>query len=311
MISGPSARSGSKAKISPSRWSSKRASPLGSNHTDLLRPSWARSEPQRLDIIATRSSPRPKVVRLTSSTSSGSGAVGARCGGTGEESTTSMRGWSTVPRTRTDRGGWEWINALVTSSETPSWAASTRSSRPISERILDTQERASFTEGGLAGSTSERLFRGTVLAPVNGIGQPGWGRHSRFQQKIRGMGPVRHSCAINFNRPVSTGHFRRLPPSTDGSSTDFVPFGRLVCRDSCACTSGWSSRLAWGPMTCAPSSCCPSGVARSFTYCSPGRALHRPAVGDRRRSRGRPSGARRPARGPPGWSARRRRSAAR
>ena len=73
-----------------------------------------------------------------------------------------MRGWSTVPRTRTERGGWEWISAFVTSSETPSWAASTRSSRPISARILDTHDRASFTDGGLAGRTSERFVRGTV-----------------------------------------------------------------------------------------------------------------------------------------------------
>ena len=83
-----------------------------------------------------------------------------------------MRGWSTVPRTRTDNGGWEWIRALVTSSETPSWAASTRSSRPISARILDTHDRASFTDGGLAGSTSERFVRGTV--PRSWTGDRAW-----------------------------------------------------------------------------------------------------------------------------------------
>ena len=73
-----------------------------------------------------------------------------------------MRGWSTVPRTRTDRGGREWMSAFVTSSETPSCAESTRSSRPISSRTLDTHDRASFTEGGLAGRTKLRLVRVTV-----------------------------------------------------------------------------------------------------------------------------------------------------
>ena len=55
-----------------------------------------------------------------------------------ERSATSTRGCSRVPRTRTTTGGIEWSIALVTSSETPSWAESTSSARPSSVSTLDT-----------------------------------------------------------------------------------------------------------------------------------------------------------------------------
>ena len=120
-----------------------------------------------------------------------------------------MRGWSTVPRTRTDSGGWEWIRALVTSSETPSWAASTRSSRPISSRILDTQDRASFTEGGLAGRTSERFVRGTVPRSCGTeSGSGGGGDTPAFSKRLGEWDPfgthVRSIQSTSFNKAFST-----------------------------------------------------------------------------------------------------------
>ena len=36
--------------------------------------------------------------------------------------------------------------------------------------LIDPPNRASFTDGGLAGSTNERFVRGTVLAPVRARG---------------------------------------------------------------------------------------------------------------------------------------------
>ncbi len=60
----------------------------------------------------------------------------------GDPSDTSTRTWSRVPRTPTSIGAAAWSRALVTSSDTPSSAQSTRSSRAMSRTAAVTHRRA-------------------------------------------------------------------------------------------------------------------------------------------------------------------------
>ena len=73
-------------------------------------------------------------------------------GGCEDRSPTSTRGWLRVPRTRTVIGGSPCRIAFVTSSETPSSAASTRSSRCRPMSTSQTQSRAFLTDAGSASS---------------------------------------------------------------------------------------------------------------------------------------------------------------
>ena len=112
--------------------------------------------------------PRPKV-RSSSSVLVHLGGRRAGSGASSEESRTSIRGCSAVPRTRTWIGGSPCRRALVTSSETPSSAHSTRSSRPMSVHVRTTHRRASCTPRGPEPKVRAGRFSGTGIAP-------GWSR---------------------------------------------------------------------------------------------------------------------------------------
>ena len=141
-VASRSSTSSERSKTSPRAWASSsipEASAAGSNQTTL--PSLDTSAPQVVENIATMPSPRPTVA------SSRSSAVIERAfGGAGELSCTSTRGCAAVPPTRTTIGGSACRIALVTSSDTPSSAASARSSRPIVASSETTQTRARRTD---------------------------------------------------------------------------------------------------------------------------------------------------------------------
>ena len=89
---------------------------------------------------------------------------------------TSTRGCSQVPRTRTLIGGAPWRTALVTSSETPNSAHSTRSGRLMSWQVSITQRRACCTPLGPEPNVRAGRFSGTVFSPS--------GRTSKSQSRL-------------------------------------------------------------------------------------------------------------------------------
>ena len=110
-----------------------------------------------------------------------------------------------VPRTRTVSGGTACSSALVTSSETPSSAHSTRSSRPMSWQVSTTQRRASCTPRGPEPSDRAGLFSGTV------------GLHRKADQVVASRG----SCTPAISR-------RNLGATVDLSGPDRLATTELV-----------------------------------------------------------------------------------
>ncbi len=95
-------------------------------------------------------SPRPKVSSSSSVSGRSKGSLG-RIGASTEESRTSTRGCSAVPRIRTVIGGSPCSRALVTSSDTPSWAHSASSGLPISvAQVADPAARVLHAAGAPA-----------------------------------------------------------------------------------------------------------------------------------------------------------------
>ena len=104
-------------------------------------------------------SPRPKVSNSPSVSGRSSGSLG-RIGASTEESRTSIRGCSAVPRIRTVIGGSPCSSALVTSSDTPSWAHSASSGRPISVHRSATHRARVLHAAGASAQGERRPVEG-------------------------------------------------------------------------------------------------------------------------------------------------------
>ncbi len=139
-----------RSKTSPASARGRRSrsgSPAGSNQTTL--PCAETSAPQVEEYIATIPSPRPTVASSRSSSVMSPQPRRRRASCRGPR----PAGGSACRRARTMMGGSACRIALVTSSETPSSAASLRSSRPSAASSPTTQARAARTDCG-SGSSS-------------------------------------------------------------------------------------------------------------------------------------------------------------
>ena len=173
---------------------------------------------------ATIVSPRPNV-----SSRSRSSSPGIATGGTGglvEPSSTSMRGWLAVPRTRTLNGPVAWMIALATSSDTPSSAHSARSVRSRRSQMSPTHRRASAAaRGDDASVNSELSGTGTHF---NGGGQSSGamstrGRRvqtSRSHQFLGSGERVRHETWTAFRSPGPRGRTMEVRRTTRDGTFD-------------------------------------------------------------------------------------------
>ena len=214
-ISSGSARAGG-AGVTPATTPSTISSPLcgaGTNQTIL--PSSSISTPHAVAQRATMLSPRPKV---SSRSSSSSGSEPGISGTSVEPSRTSTRGCSRVPRTRTVSGGVACSRALVTSSETPSSAHSTRSLRSMSWQVSTTQRRASCTPRGPEPRERAGLFSGN-----GGLSYRAYGGLQRACGGDTDVG----SCTpdLSERNPGATGSARAVQTLTARR-----PFRRMIGR---------------------------------------------------------------------------------
>ena len=229
MISGPSARSGSKAKISPSRWSSNAGvaarlephrlaaavvgevgAPAARHHRDQVEPAPERGHVDVVDLLGLRGD-RCALRRhgrgvddLDAGVVDGAAhadrqrrlGVDQRVGDQLGDARAGPR--RRGPRDRSPRGSWTPRNARA------------------SPRADSRGGRASAWSGAPS------------LAPVNGIGLTReWGRHSRFSKRLGEYDAVRHSLrdSIEFQQGVfdDLGHRGVDPVLTACHSGDWLP----------------------------------------------------------------------------------------